>query len=460
MKAPPLFDHQRKSLDFMRTRDNVLDASDPGTGKTRVQIELFAEHRRNGGGCALVIAPKSLLRSAWQEDFKKYAPHITVSVCAAPKREEGFKQIADVYVTNTDAAKWLADQPASFFRRFDTLIIDELSTFKHHTSQRSKAINKVKKYFQRRFGLCGTTNTNSITDLWNQMFILDDGQRLGTSFFKFRNATQVPQQTGPVANMMKWTDRPGIHEVVGDLIKDMTVRHKFEECLDVPDNFEYSIPYHLSKKQWEVYKTFAKHSMAALNSGDMISAVNAASMATKLLQICSGTSYSGIEGDELPVHIDDGRYELVADLVEQRDHTVVFFQWQHQKDFLIKEFEKRSITYTLIDGTVGDIARNDAVQAFQAGFFKVLLAQPASAAHGLTLTKGSATIWASPTYNLEHWLQGNRRVYRAGQTKKTETIVIIAPGTIEERVFERLTEKNARQMDMLEFLKEAFKDIA
>ena len=263
---PPLFKHQAKSVEFMDTRPRVLDASDPGTGKTRVQIELFAARRAAGGGAALVIAPKSLLRSAWEDDFKKFAPQVTVSVAPADKRKQAFNTPADVYVTNTDAVNWLVKQDAKFFKRFDTLIIDELSAFKHHTSGRSKAMNKIKKHFKCRYGLTGTPNSNTITDLWHQMFILDDGQRLGKSFYQFRNSTQTPEQVGPQANMLKWTDKPGAEIAVGGMIQDMVVRHKFEECLDIPANHEYSVPYHMPPKQAKLYQQFEKNAIAALSS--------------------------------------------------------------------------------------------------------------------------------------------------------------------------------------------------
>ena len=428
------------------------------TGKTRVQIELFAARRAAGGGAALVIAPKSLLRSAWEDDFKKFAPHINVSVAPADKREAAFNVPADVYVTNTDAVNWLVKQDAKFFKRFDTLIIDELSAFKHHTSGRSKAMNKIKKHFKYRYGLTGTPNSNTITDLWHQMFILDDGQRLGKSFYQFRNSTQTPEQVGPQANMLKWTDKPGAEIAVGGMIQDMVVRHKFEECIDIPANHEYSVPYHMTPKQAKLYQQFEKNAVAALSSGKVISALNAAGVMTKLLQIASGASYSeGLEGEDY-VSIDTSRYELVADLAEQRDHSVVFFNWQHQKDHLIAEFKKKGLTYAVIDGSTTDKQRKEAVDLFQQGFYRVLLAHPQSAAHGLTLTKGTATIWASPTYNLEHWLQGNRRIYRAGQTQKTETIVVLAPGTVEDKVFQKLIDKNVRQTNMLSFLQEMFSD--
>lgn len=443
---------------YLYLRRNGYPFATGNTGKTRVQIELFAARRAAGGGAALVIAPKSLLRSAWEDDFKKFAPQVTVSVASADKREQAFNTPADVYVTNTDAVNWLVKQDAKFFKRFDTLIIDELSAFKHHTSGRSKAMNKIKKHFKYRYGLTGTPNSNTITDLWHQMFILDDGQRLGKSFYQFRNSTQTPEQIGPQANMLKWTDKPGAEIAVGGMIQDMVVRHKFEECIDIPANHEYSVPYHMPPKQAKLYQQFEKNAVAALSSGKVISALNAAGVMTKLLQIASGASYSeGLEGEDY-VSIDTARYELVADLADQRDHSVVFFNWHHQKDHLIAEFKKKGLTYAVIDGSTSDKARKEAVDLFQQGFYRVLLAHPQSAAHGLTLTRGTATIWASPTYNLEHWLQGNRRIYRAGQTQKTETIVVLAPGTVEDKVFQKLTDKNVRQTNMLSFLQEMFED--
>lgn len=406
----------------------------------------------------LVIAPKSLLYSAWEADFRKFAPHLLLSVATASNRTKAFKRPADVYITNTDAASWLAKQPPTFFARFDTLVIDEISSFKHRTSARSKAMGKIKKYFPYRYGLTGTPNSNSIADIWHQVFLIDDGKRLGTSFFQFRSAVQTPKQVGPTPNMVKWIDKPGSELAVGGMIKDIVVRHKFEECIDIPENHEYSVPYDMSPEQRKVYKDFEANTVAALKSGQIISALNAAGAMTKLLQIASGASYSDSgEGNKRKyVNIDPSRYELIGDLVEQRKHSIVFFNWIHQKENIVQELDKRGLTFCVIDGSTPDSERAEAVKGFQMGLYRVLLAHPQSAAHGLTLTRGTATIWASPTYNLEHWLQGNRRIYRAGQKQKTETIVVLAPDTVEKRVFESLVAKNANQKSMLDFLQEEF----
>lgn len=449
-QAVPLFAHQKEDIAFELANDSTFDMSDAGTGKTRTRLEVFSRRRSNGAKCALVLAPKTLLRRAWQLDCERFTPWLTSVCCYAETREKDFKKKADIYITNHDAVKWLAKQPPSFFERFDCLIIDESTAFKHHTSDRSKALNQIKKYFKYRVCMTGTPNTNSVTDVWNQVNVLDDGKRLGRSFYAFRSEVQTPTQVGPKANMIRWTDKPGSEDAIGGLIHDITIRHAFEDCHDIPENHNFVVPFELdAPKLAAAYEEMRTEAVAKLDTGD-VTAINAAAVVTKLLQIASGAVYD--ENGAYHV-VDNSRYELVGQLVEERKHSVVFFLWEHQRDLLIEEFDKRKITWTLIDGSVSSKKRDSAVQDFQHGFKRVLLAHPASAAHGLTLTKGTSTIWASPTYNLEHYLQGNRRIYRAGQTQRTETVNVIAEGTIEEKVYQVLNDKNARMVNLLEVLR-------
>jgi len=445
---PPMFGHQKGDVEFELDHPVVFDMSDPGTGKTRTRLEVIAKRRSRGGKCVMVFAPKTLMRRAWEADCRRFTPWLTTSCAFAETRAKDFARSADIYVTNHDATKWVAQQPSSFFDRFDSLVIDESSAFKHHTSDRSRAMNKVKKHFANRVLMSGTPNTNAVTDVWNQAFVLDDGKRLGTSFYHFRNQVQIPQQVGRQPNMVKWSDRPGAEEAVASLLADITIRHVFEDCHDIPENHSYVVPFDLTPRHLAQYDEMADHAVLTVKDGK-VSAINAAAVVTKLLQIASGAVYE--DADTYHV-VDRSRYELVGELADQRKHSVVFFLWRHQKDLLIEEFNKRGITHVVIDGSVTPKKRDEAVQMFQSGFYRVLLAHPASAAHGLTLTRGTSTIWASPTYNLEHWLQGNRRIYRAGQTQKTETVNIVAEGTIEEKVYAVLSTKNARMTNLLELL--------
>lgn len=442
----PLFKHQQTSIEFGKDLPAVFDTSDPGTGKTRVYIELLQAHE----GKTLVICPKSLMRPAWAADIKKFAPHLITSIAYANNRDAAFQAHAHVYITNHDAAVWLAKQHPTFFREFTKLVIDEAGAFKHSTSLRSKAMLKIAKHFKYRYGLNGTPNPNTITDIWHQIKILDDGKHLGPVFFAFRNSVCTPKQVGPQPNMVKWEDRPGAHEAVSILIKDMTIRHKFEECLSIPENFEYTMAYHMPPKQKKAYDQMAVAEVAALSTG-VVSAINAAAVVTKLLQIASGAVYE--TSDKYHV-IDRDRYEMILDLIEERQHSITFFLWKHQRDLLTEEARKRGVSYAVIDGTVPEKERTEIVRRYQQGMYKVLFAHPQSAAHGLTLTKGTTTIWASPTYNLEHFQQGNRRIYRAGQTQRTETIVVLADDTCEQKVYDSLMSKNTRMDTLLDLMKE------
>jgi SNF2 family DNA or RNA helicase len=450
-KSKPLWLHQRKTIKSLNQLDRAIDTSDPGTGKSRAHLVWFDRHHKKNPGCLLIIGPKSLLQPAWGEDLKEFFPHLTFSIAYAENRKKAFEQEADVYMTNTDAVKWLAKQSKKFFKKFSVLIIDELQYFKHRTSDRSKALKAIKHHFKYRRGLGATPTANTICDLWHQMLILDDGKRLGQSFSRFRSAVCVPEQIGPRPEHLQWKDKKGAEEAVTGLIKDMSIRHQFEECMDIPKNYMRYIKYILSPRHLTQYLILEANSVLHLED-QTITAINAAVLRNKLLQLASGAVYST---DSIYKVVDMGRYELIIDLVEARQHSIVFFNWIHQKEQLVKLAEKRGINFCVIDGSVRSIKRrNELIDAYQKGFFQTAFLHPRTGAHGLTLTKGTSTIWCSPIYEADFLKQGRYRIYRGGQKYKTETIMIEAQGTVEKIVFQRLNSKTARMATFLDILKE------
>jgi len=443
----PLYSHQKESLKFLKSRERVFDMSDPGTAKTRVELEDF-DRNRTRGKSMLVLAPKSILRNAWGDDAKEFTPHLVTSIAHASNRMDAFVTPADIYITNIDAVNWIAKQPKDFFKKFDRIVVDESSSFKHHTSGRSRALNLIKKHFDIRRNMTGTPNSNTICDVWNQAFFLDDGKRLGQSFYAFRQAVCIPEQVGPRTEMIKWIDKPGAEEAVAAQLADITIRHKFEDCIDIPATKTVVVKYYPSKKQSVAYESMRQDAIALMNKG-MVTAINAAAARTKLLQIASGAVYESPNKYHV---IDDGRYELVMDLIEARKHVIVFYLWKHQRDEMVLMAKARKMKFCVFDGEATDRQREDMKQHFQAGFYQAMFAHPKSAAHGLTLTKATATIWPSPPDDLEWWVQGNRRHARAGQTQKTEIIAILADGTIEPGIFKKLELKQARMDNLLELM--------
>ena len=180
-----------------------------------------------------------------------------------------------------------------------------------------------------------------------------------------------------------------------------------------------------------------------------IIAVNKAVLGNKLLQITSGSIY---DTDRTGNLLDNHKYELIVDLVKERQHSLVFFIWQHQSNELAKELSKQGISFDIIDGSVSDKERAKIIREYQQGKYQTLLIQPAAAAHGITLTKSEASIWCSPTWNLENFVQANYRDYRIGQKKRTEVIMIQYKDTIEQRVYEALQNKHDSLTNLLEIL--------
>lgn len=391
--------------------------------------------------------------SAWGEDINSFAPELSVSFATAEQRQEAFDLPTDIVVLNTDGVKWLAEKTQQkYLKQFDHLIVDEFSYFKHPTSQRSKALAKIRKYFTHRYLLSGTPISNTVMDLWHPTLICDDGQRLGISYYHLRNSVQVATQNGPGINHVKWADKPGAVQAVHELLADITIRHAFEDVMThVPPNHRDVKKFTLSPKAKKYYDKMENDCILAVEDAT-VTAVHAASLRTKLLQIASGAVYS--EGEEGSYKLlDASRYELIADLLENRDHSVVFFNWRHQRDELLKEFDKRGFSFAVIDGTTAQHERTRIVDAYQAGKYKVLLLHPKTGAHGLTLTRGTTTIVCSPIYEADLLKQGIHRVYRGSQNKVTNTILVQAKGTVEDLVYARLDQKTESMEDLLALMK-------
>lgn len=451
MTIPPPYSHQEESTKFILSHPRVLNFSDPGTGKTRAHLDAIQQ--RNSGKRALILAPLSIVESAWANDAKTFTPGLKVSVAFAKNRAAAFKEESDIVVTNHDAVKWIAQQvkkDPKFLTEFDTLIVDEATAFKNMAgrggSQRAKAIAGLRHFFPYRQLMTGTPMSTHVTDIWALAFLADDGERLGSRFYQFRSQVCTARQVGPSAEMVKWEPRPGAVEQIMAMLSDITIRYRKEDCIDLPENSHIRIQTKLPKRVMNAYMDMYRESVAFINENP-VKAVNAAARAQKLLQICTGAVYDE-EGNENLIAVD--RYKLVIDLVEERDWPcLVAYNWRHELRQMIKEVERKKIPYAVINSDVKDSERANVVQRFQNGDYKVLFAHPKSASHGLTLTAARTTIWPSPPMSTELYLQFNARIYRAGQKHKTETITIAAQDTREDAVYEAVSNNVKRVEDAL-----------
>ena len=443
LNIPAPYAHQKTTTDFIVNTKRCLITSDPGTGKTRAVLDAHAIL----GGKTLVLAPLSILEAAWGEDISKFQPQIKYGVAYAKNRKKIFEDNTnEMVITNFEAVNFL-QKNTHLLEKFDTIVIDEFTAFKNREAKRSKNLNKIISCFTNRIAMSGTPNSNTILDIWHPVLLVDGGERLGTRFYSFRHQACTPKFNG-FAN--EWIDKPGIEEAVANKLSDISIRYALSDCIDLPDNIVRTINTKLTPNVQKQYKLLADESVLYTKSGT-VNAINAAARVKKLLQLVTGAVY---DEDGVVQFVHQERYDIVMTLVAQRAHSLVAFNWKHERDALVELAQKEGFTYEVIDGSVPAERRKDIVARYQAGQIKVLFCHPQSAGHGLTLTKASTVIWCSPTYNAEHYQQFNQRIYRAGQTQKTETILIQARGTWEPEVYKKLNTKVGRMENLLHILKE------
>jgi len=446
---PPLFQHQQQTVKFHRGHPCVMNHSSPGTGKCRSYLEALREHRDSGGGAALVLAPKTILQSAWAADAERFTPELKVSIATAENRRAGFKPGADVYLTNIDTLRALAKDPTLIPRGVDGFCIDEASSVKAHDSQRSRAALKVLAPFERRCLMTGTPMPNSVLDVFMQALICDRGERLGTSFWRFRDQVCHPEPLAPGSKFSHWVAKPGAAEWVADALRDITIQFGLEDVLELPPVVQYAQSFVLSTKHRAAYEKLRAQGLLLLKDR-VIGAAHAAALRQKLLQLLSGSAF---DSEGVAIGFSTDRYRLVLDLVEARPASLVAFLWRHQRDALVREAQRRGITHAMLDGSVPARMRADIVRRFQNGELQALFAHPATASHGLTLTRGVATIWCSPPDSSEQFVQMNHRLHRAGVSHRVEIIRVVARHTLEERAYAQLGQKLDAQTALLDLLR-------
>lgn len=194
--------------------------------------------------------------------------------------------------------------------------IDEAPVFKHRTSQRSKAIAKLRKNFDWRWFLSGTLNSNGVLDVWHVAFLCDDGERLGKQFWGFRAQVCAPENTGPNGQFVEWVEKSHARLIVADRLKDIMFRVKFEDCLDVPENVTRHLSVDLPPKLMAQYRQLLQEAALEHESGALITAIHAGAKAQKLMQLCSGAIYDGEGGYKV---FDTSRTDLTLNLIEQRE---------------------------------------------------------------------------------------------------------------------------------------------
>lgn len=392
-------------------------------------------------GKTLVIAPKRVAEDTWPEESKKWdhLDTLTISpVLGNPKeRKAALEKEADVYIVTRDNVIWLVDYLKDDWC-FDTLIIDELSSFKNHQSKRFKKLKTVTPYFKRVIGLTGTPAPNSYMDLWSEIYLLDRGERLG------KNITAYRRRFFNAYNRGQYTEyklRPGAKEEIDELISDICISMKAKDYLKMEDPILIDVKAKMNKKEKKAYKEMEKEAVAEIGD-DKILAFSAAAVTNKLLQMANGAVYND---KKEPIILHDRKLDVLEELVEeaQGENMMVFYNFISDYERIMERFPEAVKLETDKD-----------IKDWNNGKIQMLLAHPASAGHGLNLQYGgSIIVWFGLNWSLELYLQANARLNRQGQENTVRIYRILTEGTIDTKVVNVLNGKNIRQEELLKKLK-------
>ena len=405
-------------------------------------FDSFEAHR------ILVIAPLRVARDTWPDELHKWEHlsdlRLSVAVGTEPERKAALQAKADIYIINRENVGWLIEDSGIPFD-FDTLVVDELSSFKNHQTKRFRSLMKVRPKVVRIIGLTGTPSSNGLMDLWAEYRLLDMGQRLGRFIGQYRSTYFTPdKRNGQV--IFSYKPLPFAEKEIYAKIADITISMKSTDHLIMPELVTAEYPIKLSDKERKRYDELRQDLVLKLAGGD-VTAANAAALSGKLCQMANGAVY----GDDGTVHyIHDRKLDALEDLIEAANGkpVLVAYWFKHDLERISARLKDRHIPFAKLD-------TSDSIASWNEGKCPVALIHPASAGHGLNLQSGGSTIiWFGLTWSLELYQQANSRLWRQGQ--RAETVVlhhIIAKDTIDERVMKALSAKDKTQTALIDAVK-------
>lgn len=441
------FEHQKNTASFLTLNQRALVLNEIGTGKT--QSALWAADYLISTGKVkkvLILSPLSTLERVWSDAVFTQFHHRkgVVLYGTADRRRRLLQTEADFYIVNHDGFGIIIDEAKDMF---DLVIVDEAAVLRNPSTRRFKVMRKFMKDnpTAKLWLMTGTPTPNEPTDAW-ALAKLVDSPLVTTTFTGFRELVMMK------IGQWKYVPRPDSIEIVRNVLQP-SVRYTRDECFDLPDTVYQTRRVEMTGEQKLHFQKMLRHfvtEMAADREAGTITAVNEAVKMQKLVQIACGVAY-GDDGQNIELDCSP-RVNVVKEIIEEVGGKVILFvPLTGTLHMLERELEKHW-TIGVVNGQVSSGKRNVIFQDFQHSKDpKVLIAHPATMAHGLTLTAASTIIWYGPIASNEQYVQANGRIERIGK-KHTSNVIHIEATDLEYRMYERLKNKQKLQGLLLDLI--------
>lgn len=463
-----LHDYQEKAADFAMTHPKCGLFLDLGLGKTLTTLAVLERVYTREPGHILIIAPKSIAKATWSAEIEKWGINIPYKSfivnekgkkLSKKKRLEAYQDaltnpVKTIYFINRELLSDLIENsPRSgnaIIWAFQTIVIDELQSFKSSDSKRFKALKSVMPAVNRFIGLTGTPTPNGIEDIWSQIYLMDGGARLGKNITAFRNSFMQPGYRNPQGIVCSWNPNPGAEDIIYNLISDIVISMKNTNLKLPPVAFIDDYVY-MSDDEMKLYKQFVKDEVLEFAPDEIATAANAAVMSAKLQQLASGAIYTVNEDGLSTGHytaIHEQKLERLKYIRENSDDNIlVSYFFKSDADMIMKYFKDNDMPCEMFDSSRAD----EYLKRWNNNEIPTLLIQPSSAGFGLNFQYGGHTlVWYTLPFNLENYLQTIGRVYRQGQSKTVYIHRIMTDKTIDVQVLKALTEKDANMKRLLD----------
>lgn len=421
----------------------------PGLGKTSITLSAIntLKYYHWSIGKALVVAPKKVAEGTWSKEAGKWdhLKHLRVVTVLGPlaKRIRALNTPGDVYVINRENVPWLVE----YYRQdwpFDMVVLDESTSFKNSSSKRFKAMKLIRPLCKKVILLTGTPSSKGLMDLWAQIYLLDEGARLGKNITQFRERYFIANTHG--GHFTDYKPKDDAKPAVLKAISDICISMKAEDYLELPQCIEHEIPVILDDKVKKEYAQFERDLLLQIDE-NTITAQSAGVLTGKLLQFCSGAIY---DNDRKVVKLHDCKIDAYMEYIERLngEPCITFYGFQHDRERILQALAKTKLNVRVYNGP-------DDEDLWNAGKIDVLLVHPSSCAYGLNLQAGGRHIvWFTPNWSFELNDQGKCRLWRQGSPyDKVYVAYLVVQGCVDEDVMAAIKDRTDTHETVMRVLK-------
>jgi SNF2 family DNA or RNA helicase len=442
--------HQKVTADFFTTNPRCFCFNEMRTGKTA--SALWASDYLLSKGYidqVLIISPLTVT-DVWATEAFRTLPHrpLMQLVGARPKRLKLLKTTAQYKVINFDGLVSITDEVVKYFEGKKVLIIvDEAATYRTYGTDRYDALRKLIGPTTWLWMLTGTPTPNAPTDAW-ALAKLVNPKSVPKSFKVFQEA--LMRQVGPY----KWVPKPNAWDLAYQALQP-AIRFLRKDCLDIPPTMTMERPAVLTKEQQTAYDNLKRRMKYEDQNGTVITAANAAVRLLKLQQVFCG-SVKDDSGQDVILD-NETRFEVTHEIIQENNNkALVFVPFKASMHQLYEYLTKQGLRCAVVNGDTPKAKRKEYFDAFQHhGQLDVLIAHPATTAHGLDLSASSTIIWFAPTFSMEMYEQANARIQGPNQKEKCG-VYHIAAHPLEWAIYEVVYKKSLSSDTLLAMYREEF----